>query len=340
MTAPNEEVTTSRVGPGEVIRSRSVWVLPLIGGSVLVMLMTLIYFGSIVDPGSHLRGLPVSVVDNDQGASTATGKVNVGQQVVAGLTGSPAVSHRLAVHVTTLAGAEARMDNGADYAALVIPAGFTDSVLALGGASSVAGQTSALPTIQLLTNGRAGSLGVSLASSVFEPAVASISQQVGHQVLASSEPSSSAALQALRTDPITVAVVAYRPLPSHSGLGLSAFYIALLVMMCGFLGATIVNTSVDVYLGYATSEVGPWWRQRLPRPITRWHTLLAKWVVALGTIPVLTGLLLVMAAGILRMDAAHLWYLWLFATFAAIVIAIGTLVFFAALDRLGNCWLC
>ena len=32
----------------------------------------------------------------------------------------------------------------------------------------------------------------------------------------------------------------------------------------------------------------------------------------------------------------HLWYLWLFATFAALVIAVGTLVFFAALGTLGQ----
>ena len=107
-------------------------------------------------------------------------------------------------------------------------------------------------------------------------------------------------------------------------------------MMCGFLGATVVNTSVDVYLGYTTSEVGPRWRQRLPLPITRWHTLLAKWIVAAGTIPVLTGLVVVVAAGVLRMDAPHLWILWLFASFAAVVVAIGTLVFFAALGSIGQ----
>jgi uncharacterized phage infection (PIP) family protein YhgE len=45
---------------------------------------------------------------------------------------------------------------------------------------------------------------------------------------------------------------------------------------------------------------------------------------------------LLVAAGILRMDAPHLWYLWLFSAFAAIVIALGTLVFFAALGTLGQ----
>jgi hypothetical protein len=144
------------------------------------------------------------------------------------------------------------------------------------------------------------------------------------------------ALAALRADPITLSSEQFRPLPSHSGLGLSAFYVSLLITMCGFLGATIVNTSVDAYLGYATSEVGPWWKQRPPLPITRWHTLLAKWIVVVATIPVLTAVLIAGAAGILRMDAPNLWYLWLYATFAAMVIAVGTLVFFAALGSLGQ----
>lgn len=52
--------------------------------------------------------------------------------------------------------------------------------------------------------------------------------------------------------------------------------------------------------------------------------------------PVFTGLLLAVAAGILRMDAPHWGYLWLYAWFASCVIAIGTLVLFAALGSAGQ----
>ena len=38
------------------------------------------------------------------------------------------------------------------------------------------------------------------------------------------------------TDPIKATTTQYRPLPNNAALGLSAFYIALLTMMCGFLG--------------------------------------------------------------------------------------------------------
>jgi hypothetical protein len=146
----------------------------------------------------------------------------------------------------------------------------------------------------------------------------------------------SSAAAALRRDPITVTVVPYRPLPRRSALGLSPFYLALLTTFCGFLGAIVVNTSADAFLGYAATEVGPRWRQRQPVEISRWQTLLAKWAIAVPLTLVLTGIMLAVAAGILRMDAPHFWYLWLLAWFAAAVIAIGTLVLFAALGTLGQ----
>ena len=137
-------------------------------------------------------------------------------------------------------------------------------------------------------------------------------------------------------DPITVAAVPYRPLPSHSALGLSAFYISLLITFCGFLGAVIVSMSIDAVLGYATTEVGPIWRQRQPVAISRWQTLLAKWVMAVGLTVVLTGLMLFTAIVILKMNAPHFASLWLLSWFAAAVVAIGTLVLFAALGTLGQ----
>jgi hypothetical protein len=89
----------------------------------------------------------------------------------------------------------------------------------------------------------------------------------------------------------------YRPLPDHTGLGLSAFYIALLGIMCGFVGATLINNSIDSALGYAKTETGPRYRQRMPVPINRVQTLLVKWAVAAAAAPLLTGILLLVSAG-------------------------------------------
>ena len=112
----------------------------MVAGSVLVLLMTLLYFGSIADPGSHLRGLPVAVVDEDTGANTPAGHVDVGQRVVAGLTGAQAVTSRLALDTMTLAAAQARVNKGAAYATAVIPSGFTASLLAVAGNPVSTGQ--------------------------------------------------------------------------------------------------------------------------------------------------------------------------------------------------------
>ena len=86
--------------------------------------------------------------------------------------------------------------------------------------------------------------------------------------------SASPVTRAFLADPVTVTTMVYRPLPSHTALGLSAFYIALLTLISGFLGGIIVNSSVDAFLGYATTEVGPRWGQRRPVSISRWQTLI------------------------------------------------------------------
>jgi hypothetical protein len=139
-----------------------------------------------------------------------------------------------------------------------------------------------------------GSIGVSLAAGVVQPAVSAVSKNIGFSVAdvdRHERPVQRGAEGPARRT-LSLSTVQYRPLPSHAGLGLSTFYGGLLVMMCGFLGATIINSSVDAGLGYATSEVGPWWRQRLPLSTTRRQTLLAKWALAVPVMLVFTGVLL------------------------------------------------
>jgi ABC-type polysaccharide/polyol phosphate export permease len=275
----------------------------------------------------------VAVVNQDRGAVIGTQQINIGQQVQRGLSGSTAVSGRLALTDTTLSSAEQAMDRGASYATVVIPPGFTASLLGLAGVS--AGEPgSGRPQIVILTNQRAGTLAVSLAAGVLQPGLGAASAQIGRQLAALVPAGASTPLtRAFLPDPVTVTVttVQYRPLPSHAGLGLSAFYIALLILMCGFLGGTIVNSSVDSATGYATTEIGPKWRQRQPLPINRWHTLLIKWVIAAVLTGLMTGLVVVVATGIFRMDAPHPALLWLLAWLCAASVAAGTIVLFAVL---------
>jgi YhgE/Pip-like protein len=325
--------TTVNLRATQLLKDKAVWIFPLAVGSALVILMTFFYFGSIVDPTANLHGLPVVVVNQDAGATTSSGRVDFGEQVVGDLTKTPKITDRLAVKVLSLPQAEAEMNKGAAFAAVVVPSDFTSSVLALT-SSSQASESSSLPTIELMANTRAGTIGVSLAEGVLQPALADISSNIGKQLEAKATPD--AADRALLANPVTVSTETYRPLPAHAGLGLSAFYIALLIMMCGFLCATIVNTAVDSALGYAASEVGPRWSQKIPRRITRWQTLVAKWAISVPATLLFTGLLMAVAAGLLRLDAPHWPVLWMFGWFAAAVVAIGTLALLAALGAPGQ----
>jgi uncharacterized phage infection (PIP) family protein YhgE len=129
--------------------------------------------------------------------------------------------------------------------------------------------------------------------------------------------------------------VQYRPLPDNTALGLSAFYIALLTIMCGFIGATIVNSVVDSALGYATTETGPRWRQRQPVPINRWQTLLIKWALIAVVTAVLTAVMLVVAWGI-GTDMPYPALLWAYAWLCAASVGAGTIVLFAVAGTYGQ----
>jgi len=316
----------------DLLKVRAVWILPMVLGCVVVVIITAFYVGSVVDPLDHLHGLPVSVVNQDRGAMIGTQRINIGEQVQRGLSGSTAVSGRLALTDTTLSSAEQAMDRGASYATVVIPPGFTASLLTRAGVSA-SGPGSGRPEIVISANQRAGTIGASLATGVLQPGIEAASRQIGRQ-LAAFVPAARAASPLTRdflADPVTVTQADYRPLPSHSALGLSAFYIALLILMCGFLGGTIVNSSVDGATGYATTEIGPKWRQRQPLPINRWNALVIKWVMAVVLTGLMTGLLLLVAAGILRMDTPDPGLLWLLAWLCSASVAAGTIVLFAVL---------
>jgi YhgE/Pip-like protein len=283
-----------------------------------------------------VHNLPVMVVNQDRGAEVGGQRLNIGQQVQVGITASPAVSSRLQLQSTSLTNAERTIDRGRAYTMVVIPENFTATLLTVAGlpvGAPAAGQ----PEIAMLANQRAGTVGASLATGVLQPALDVASRQTG-QRLTSLVPAarSNAASRAVLTDPLTITTATYRPLPSNSGLGLSAFYLALLTLICGFLVGTVLHTSVDVALGYATTEIGPRWRQRQPLPITRWRTLPVRWAMALPLAAVVTAIMLAVAVAGLGMNAPRVGLLWLFAWLCTASVAAGTLVLFAVLGTPGQ----
>ncbi len=329
-------VTPPRLRASLLLRVPTLWVSSILIAGVLVFLMTLFYVGSVVNPVSHLSGLPVALVNEDQGATVLGQRVNIGDDVAAALRGSHAVSSRLSLDTGTLAEATRQMNHDGAYATIAIPPNLTASLLSAYGlapASASAGK----PSIRLLTNPRAGSIGVGLATGVAQPALHAVSVDLGRKLSAeAAKVGRSASPGVSATNPITVETTALHPLPPDTALGLSAFYISLLAIMCGFLGAILVNSTIDAALGYGMTEIGPRWRQRPPASISRRNTLLAKLVLAFAIVPVLNAILLLVAVGILKMDAPYVGLLWVFTSFAGIAIAAGTLALFAALGTLGQ----
>jgi YhgE/Pip-like protein len=319
------------------LRVPKVWILPLAIPAIMIALVTTIYIGSVINPTGHLHGLPVRVVDQDTGAATSTGHVTLGPSIVQALTDNNSVSSRLNVRVVSLAQAQRDMDAGHAYATVVIPATFTASAL-LDAGHAAAPDTPSTPTVQVLENTRLGTLGVNLAAGVLTPALNQISQQLGTKLSAQTTGAvrSNPVLSDKVADPIVVKVVSYRPLPSHSALGLSAFYVSLLSILAGFLGATVINSSIDGALGYATSDMGPRWKIRIPKRISRVQTLLTKWGIALVAAPILTAIIVTIAVGAFGMYAPHFGLLWLLLTLATIMVSFGTLALLAAFGNIGQ----
>ena len=322
------------VRAGRLLRVRAIWVAALVVGSLVVAAMTALYIASATDPLAHLSGLPVAVVNQDRGAVVGGQRLEIGQQIEAGLLAAPPVTDRLRLEMLTLSQAEQAMDRDGLYATLVIPPGFTANLLTATGLRP--GVATSTPQVEIFINQRAGTLGTSLATGILQPALAVASRQIGrHLAPLVAAGSQAPATRLLLADPVTVTTVQYRPLPNNAGLGLTPFYIALLTLMCGFIGAAIVNSVVDSALGYATTDLGPRWRQRQPVPISRWQTLLVKWAVIVVVTAVLPAVMLLVAWGV-GMDMPYPWLLWVFAWLCAVSVGVGTIALFAMAGNYGQ----
>lgn len=324
----------------DLLRVRKCWIFPLALSAVFVGLMSAIYIGSVINPTGHLHGLPVMLVDEDRGAVVDGRHIDIGASLAGALERSPKVAGPLGIRRATLAQAHATMDRAGAYTTLVIPRTLTRSVLLATGMPEHGGSPAppSVSAVDLEENLRLGSLGVSLAAGVLAPAVAQISRHIGSELSSLATPAARAnpIMAGRLADPVALTTSTYRPLPDHSALGLSAFYVALLSLLSGFIAATLVNSSIDAALGYATTEIGPRWKQRRPVAISRRQTFLAKWAVAAVAAPLLSAVLLLVAVGLLNMYAPNVLLLWLLFALASLMIATGTLALLAAFGAVGQ----
>ncbi|MEZ0070220.1 YhgE/Pip-like protein [Streptacidiphilus sp. MAP12-20] len=337
MASASSQRPTQRPAPRQtraasLLRRPKLWLLPTVMSALLALLLSLLYMGGILTPSQDLHRLPIAVVDADQGPPLPGQQQNLGAEITRSVTtaragGSP-------VEWRTLSQSEAadELASGKVYGALEIPAGFTASVAALTTANATAH-----PTITVLTNPAKGSLGSSLASQITQNAAHQASLTIGKQLTASpATAQTGSTTRLLLADPVEVVTQAGHPLGAHSGLGLSAFYYTLLLVLAGFLGGNIINTGVDTALGYADNEIGPWHTRRPTVPISRTQTLLLKMVMSAGITVLSTTLVMVATIAILGMDASHIPLLWIYSYCASLAVGLGVQALNAAFGGIGQ----
>ncbi|MEU3778489.1 DUF3533 domain-containing protein [Streptomyces sp. NPDC032472] len=350
--------------PSSVLRSPKLWIGSGLILAVVSTLFALLYVGGNVNPKGNLRDLPVALVNSDRGADTGGKHVNLGEQVVAGIEKSAASNHSIAWQVMTRQEADKRLGQGKLYGALVVPADFTTAVAGLTpapqqGQAQAQGQAAqgqaaqgqaqpqgqgqaqpqpARPTLTVLTNQSAGSIGSSMASGASQKAAHAASAQLGKDLLgraAGQGAQLSPAAKLMLADPVAVEIADGHPLGARSAMGLSAFYYALVLLVCGMLAANVVNSQVDNALGYLHTDMGPF-RQRTPlRHTSRVRTLAVNTVIMLGLSVVMGSLVEATTVGLLDMDASHLGLLWLYSVGTIAVVGISGLALLAVFGTPG-----
>ncbi|MGW5777971.1 YhgE/Pip domain-containing protein [Streptomyces sp. NPDC003863] len=311
-----------------LLRHARLWLVPTILCALVSLLLSLLYMGGILNPSDHLDRLPIALVDEDQGRPLPGQQENLGKQIT--YTVATVGSSKTSIDWRRLDAAEAQdaLASGKVFGALVVPADFTASVAAL-----TTNRATTRPTLTVLTNPGLGSLGSSLASQINQGAAHQASLTIGKQLAATSAVPTTRVLLA---DPVAVVTRVGHPIGRHSGLGLTAFYYTLLLVLGGFIGGNLVNAGADTALGYADSEIGPWHTRRPTVPVSRTQTLVLKMVMTAGISLLTTTLVMIATIAILGMDADHIPMLWLFSYCATVAVGLGVQAINAAFGGIGQ----
>ncbi|MFJ3875983.1 YhgE/Pip domain-containing protein [Streptomyces sp. NPDC090077] len=324
--------------PPSVLRRPQLWIGTGLIAAVVSMLFALLYVGGNVNPRGNLRDLPVALVNADAGADAGGRRVALGEQVVSGIEKAAEGDKSIDWQLVTREEADKRLGSGKVFGALVIPKDFSATVTALGAPQPPAQGKPAPPTITVLTNQSAGSIGSSMSSQAAQKAAHAASAQIGQELLkqaAAQKTPLPTAAQLKLADPVTVAVADGHPVGSRSAMGLSAFYYALVLVVCGMLGANLVNSQVDTALGYLHTDYGPVRKREPVQHTSRVRTLAVGIALMLGMSVIMGTLVEVATVAILDMDASHLGLLWVYSVATIAVVGIGGLALFAAFGTPG-----
>ncbi|MFE9320676.1 YhgE/Pip domain-containing protein [Nocardia sp. NPDC052278] len=305
-------------------RHPGTWIPPLFILLMLAATLPAIYLGGTLNPVGNLRDLPIGIVVEPQ-TSTA---IDAAEQVSAAI--QKGVNHDEIQLVPMTAEAEKdQITGGKISGAIRIPANFNAEI-----ANLVSG-TEGAPAhavVHLDTNPAAGAMSVSLFTGKLTPVVSAVNTKFGS--LLPQHATTTAAATALAT-PFSIATAPLVPLASHTGLGTSAFYYAMVLVLLGFVGASAIHPIVDSAAGFQPSEFGPKVQRRNYIHLPRLHMLLVKWGVMIAAAPLSAAFVQLVAGWGLDMPIPAPLELYLFSTTTVAAVGIGALSVFAVFGAVG-----
>ena len=313
----------------KAIRTVRFWALPVVVTLALMSALCALYLGGILNPTTNLRHFPIAVVNEDAGP--------FGGQIADGLA-SGLDNNKFDIRLVSHDEAKRLLDTAKVYGELVIPPTFSSSLREFG-TSAVTPAHAARPTITIFTNQRAGTLASSIAGQILTQAMAVANSKVGQRLTAEvaaetgGAPLTGASALGM-ANPIDVKTVVYNPLPNGTGNGLSAFYYALLLLLAGFTGSVVVSTLVDALLGYVPAEWGPVYRFSEQVRISRFQTLVVKWLMMV-LLALLTSVVYLAIAHGLGMPIPLGWQLWAYGVFAIIAVGVTSSSLLSVLGSMG-----
>ncbi|KUH84853.1 hypothetical protein AU187_18415 [Mycobacterium sp. IS-1556] len=310
------------------MRTPRFWLSPIVVALTVFSALAALYLAGILNPTTNLRHFPVAVVNADAGPA--------GKQIVDGLT-SGLDPEQFDVRVLTADEAERQLGTAEIYGAVQIPQDFSAKLEQFAQGALRPGQLSR-PVVTISLNPRASTLGASIAGEALGKAVREINARVGEQLSARVTREAAGPLPAaaslLLANPIDVQVSDADPLPNGTGNGLSAFYYALLLLLAGFTGSIIVSSLVDSMLGFVPAELGPVYRLAEQVKISRFRTLLVKWLFMV-ILAVLTSAIYIAIGAALGMPVPNVWTLWAYGAFTITAVGITATSLIAALGSMG-----
>ncbi|ALO09489.1 YhgE/Pip domain-containing protein [Streptomyces venezuelae] len=343
----SEPTPLLRVSARGLLRRRGVWLPSAVVLGLLSLVLSVLYLGANNDPVGSTKDLPIALVDSDRGTEAAGKRIDLGSQMTTRITGSAELRDKVSWKTVDRRTADDLLARGQVFGALVIPEGFSADVAALAGPLQ---REPHPPTLTILTNPAAGSFGSGMAAEINRKVVATTSAQVGRELArqlgqqaaqhAAASPAGrpaapGAAAQLMIADPLKVNVEEGHPLGVHSGLGLSAFFYALILVLGGMLGANVIHAQVDTALGYMANDKGPFRFVKPAQHMTRLHHFVVCSVLMTVLSMPTSALAMAGAVGVVGIDASHLTLLWIFGTCATAAMGITALALLAVFGTPG-----